>query len=111
MSGSRVLLSGVGTAMEIASVSARRASSVVAWNLPLFTSAATSAAATSLDVGLAAHESATTRSLTSKPDHPACFREFDRERQTDVPRPITPTTALGPRSSLEDDPSWSTQRP
>jgi hypothetical protein len=47
ISGSRVLLSGVGTAIEIASQRPNAVSSVVASNRPAFSIAATSAAGTS----------------------------------------------------------------
>ena len=65
MSGSRVFDSGVGTAMEIASVSPSRVSSVVAVIKPLRTSAARSALGTSWMCESPAMSRETTRSLMS----------------------------------------------
>jgi hypothetical protein len=65
MSGSRVLASGVGTAIEIASISARRPASDEATSRPDPTNSATAAAGTSLMCDPPPLISATTRSLTS----------------------------------------------
>jgi hypothetical protein len=67
MSGSRVLTSGVGTAMEIASQVPRRVSSVVAAKCPDFTKRATSSPATSWMCDFPLVSRSQTRWLTSKP--------------------------------------------
>ena len=85
MSGSRVLPSGVGTAIEIASASARRVSSVVASNLPLLNERGDVRGGDVLDVRLAAHEERDDALADVVADHlKARLGEFDRERQTDV---------------------------
>jgi hypothetical protein len=65
MSGSRVFDKGVGTAMEIASASASRRSSVVTSIMPLRTRASSSALETSWTCERPAFSAETTRSLTS----------------------------------------------
>jgi hypothetical protein len=67
MSGSRVLTSGVGTAMDTQSTAASADSSVVAPSLPAFTSSATSAAGTSWMCDSPRLIRSTTRGLTSYP--------------------------------------------
>src|SRR3982750_4703168 len=67
MSGSRVLPSGVGTAIETASHSPSRFSSAVARNFPDFTKRATSSLGTSWMWDLPDFSRSTTRWLTSKP--------------------------------------------
>ncbi len=86
---------------------------MVASNLPLLTSAATSARGNVLDVRFAAHEERDDALADVVADHlEARLREFDRERQTDVAEADhADDGAPVLDASREDDPSWSTQRP
>ena len=86
MSGSRVLDSGVGTAIEIASTSAQpRFSSVVASNAPLRTSAATSDAGTSWMCDSPAIRSVHDTLAHVVADHvESGLGELDGQRKTDV---------------------------
>ena len=98
MSGSRVLLSGVGTAIEIASHRPSALSSVVASNIPAFTHRRDVRRRHILNVRLAAHEQLAHALAHVVADHvEAGFRELHRERQADVAQP---DDANGGRSVL-----------
>ena len=94
MSGSRVLLSGVGTAMEIASQRPAR-SRQSSPRTPAFSIARDIGARNVLNVRLAAHEQLAHALAHVVADHvEAGFRELHRERQPDVAQPHEPTVAV-----------------